>query len=33
LAEFRGGGIEPRMEDYIQSTMGHLWKTFLHKAM
>jgi hypothetical protein len=33
LAEFRGGGIEPRIEEYIQSTMGHLWKTFLHKAM
>lgn len=33
LAEYRGGGIEPRMEEYIQSTMTQLWKRFLHKAM
>lgn len=33
LAEFRGGGIEPSMEEYIQSTMARLWKTFAHKAM
>jgi hypothetical protein len=28
LAEYRGGGIEPRMEEYIQSTMAQFWKSF-----
>ncbi len=32
LAEYRGGGIESSMEEYIQSTMTHLWKTFLDRA-
>lgn len=32
LAEYRGGGIEPGIEEYVQSTMAHLWKTFLQKA-
>ena len=32
LAEYRGGGIEPSMEEYIQSTMSLLWKTFVDRA-
>jgi hypothetical protein len=32
LAEYRGGGIEPGIEEYVQSTMAHLWKTFLQKS-
>jgi hypothetical protein len=32
LAEYQGGGVEPSMEEYIQSTMSHLWKTFLDRA-
>ena len=33
LAKYRGGGIEPYMEDYIESTMKKMWKGFLDRAM
>lgn len=33
LAEYRGGGIEPSMEEYVQSTMARLWKTFVDRTM
>ena len=32
LAEYRGGGIEKEMEDYIQSTMEKIWSTFARKT-
>lgn len=28
LSEYRGGGIEPEMLDYIQGTMSQMWKTY-----
>jgi hypothetical protein len=31
LAEYRGGGVEREMEDYIQSTMKKLWSTYVKK--
>ncbi len=32
LAEYRGGGIDPSMEEYVQNTMRDLWRTFLRKT-
>jgi hypothetical protein len=32
LAKYRGGGIEPSMEGYIESTMKKMWKGFLDRA-
>jgi hypothetical protein len=29
LAEYRGGGIEDSMQEYIQSTMSNLWRVYL----
>lgn len=31
LAEYRGGGIEESMQEYIQNTMANLWKVYLKK--
>jgi hypothetical protein len=33
LAEYRGGAIEPSIEEYVQSTMAKFWKTFADRTM
>jgi hypothetical protein len=32
LAEYRGGGIEPSIEEYVQSTMTKMWQRFVQTA-
>jgi hypothetical protein len=33
LAEYRGGGIEPSIEEYVQSTMTKMWQRFVEKGL